>query len=205
MRPYWIIIFSVSTTGMCDILQSQQVGNHSSVNLRLLVDCILRNPLVPAGVKESCDCFLPDTVPVRTVTVPSSTTALLQRVACQPILMINPESAQICLTTADQVQLLGIHQTTGGLLAAPPILLHSYSPTSLINTRTLPMQSKIERICISNRRPPASVVTARARVNSENATPLAAYQRATVVLPAARLPTAPRAGVPFAQNPPCFG
>jgi len=172
---------------MCDILQSQRVGDHTSISLKRLVACIQAPPLMANTV--SCECLEPTLAAPQSHTTPTTTTALLTRVACQPQTITNPGSAQVCNTDIN----------TQGTLVLGGIVLTTNSPNQLVTQRFLPTQTKIDLLCRSNRRPPSSTQTARIRYQAEAAIVHPVYQRPNAALPPCPLPAGPQPGVPTAQ------
>lgn len=168
-----------------------QVGDHTSVSLRKLTDCILKNESVPEQ-PPPYPCIPPPTT--RTDTTITTTDLLLNLVNCQPqtydyIGGVGP----VCTEKSNSLDHIYKMNDTGARLLFP----------AANATRTATRQPKIEYLCRTNKRPAASTYTSRIKTRAAAFKNLAPYEHAPVPLPPCPLPPAPQPGVPLARNLPC--
>ena len=181
--------------GMCDrqccILQSQAVGDHTSVHLRRLVECLTKNAPLPDIQPITCPCDPPSTS--RQDTTITSTDYLLNRVNCQKLYYTNIDGVgPPCERKSKALELIHAVSGSRAVFSAPHHL-----------TRTPTRQPKIEWLCRPVGRPAASTYTARLRSEAASVKVYAAHEKAPVPLPPCPLPAAPQPGVPLARNLPC--
>ena len=174
----------------CTILQSQ-VGDHTSVNLRKLTDCILGTQSFPEQ-PATCPCIPPPTT--RTDTTMTTTDLLLNLVNCMPqkydyLGGVGP----VCTEKSNSLDHIHTMNDRGARLLFPVSGAE----------RTATRQPKIEYLCRTNRRPSASTYTSRIKTRAAAFKNLEPYENAPVALPPCPLPQGPQAGVPLARNLPC--
>lgn len=178
----------------CCILQSQMVGDHTSVNLRRLVECLTKNaPLPEHATAPPCPCDPPP--PSRQDTTITSTDYLLNLVNCQKLYFTNIDGVGPPCEKKN-IALQDIYAASlGGTRVIPP------APNPLERQPT--RQPKIEWLCRPVSRPAASTYTAYIRSEAASVKVYAPYEHAPVSLPPCPLPPAPQPGVPLARNLPC--
>ena len=174
---YW---FPHPHQGMCDMLQSQMVGDHTSVNLRRLVDCISRQAAAASASASasSTSCPCEPTIVDHRAAVPKTSDLLLRQIFT-------------CKTPTGETQ-------------SRPFTTFNPAVTSCAanrsqTTRTYPIQSRIETICQTNQRPAASVRTAALRQQAAAVQIYRAHERPVATPPCPPLPPAPQPGVPRAR------
>lgn len=160
---------------MCDILQSQQVGNHTSVNLRQLTECVLRS----TAAASSTEPVPPECCP-------------------QP----QHDHRQKTLTTTEfMFKKLFTYPgpTCGYTVTTPNTGVCGHGGGAATQFRRYAPQPKIEYICQTNQRPVASTRIAQIREAAASTSIYQAHERAPARLPCPPPPQAPQPGVPRAR------
>ena len=154
-----------------DILQAQQIGNHTSVNLRQLTECVLRTATAQAA----------------------ATTVEQPPPPCEKLVV---DHRQRTLTTTEYMfkKLFTYPDVSCGYVvnvpqrcAGPAVVRRRYAP-----------QPRIETICQTNQRPVASTITAQVREAAAATKIHQHYERPLARPLCPPLPPAPQAGVPRA-------
>lgn len=173
------------------MLQSQ-VGDHTSVNLRKLTECILANESVPEQATP-CPCIPAPTT--RNDTTITTTDLLLNLVNCMPQKYGNLAGVgPVCTEKSNSLD----HIYTMNAGTGPRLLFPMNGAE-----RTATRQPKIEYLCRTNKRPAASTYTSRVKTAAASFKNLEVYEHSPVPAPPCPLPPAPQAGVPLARNLPC--
>ncbi len=154
----------------CDILQT--AGTHTSVNLRQLTECVLRTATERAA--DATIGQLPPPCP------PQQTDHRQQTLSTTELLF----KKLFTYPDASCGYVVNIPQKCAG----PAVQRRRYAP-----------QARIEYICQSNQRPPASVLTAQIREAAAATKIHQHYERPLARLPCPPLPPAPQPGVPRAH------